>query len=240
MGFQGWSPPGFPAGCCQERHRTCGTWWDAARCSPQPFPARGPGVRMLLARLERPKLVCCRWRSCHLELFPPGGQTPPIPPASFPIEAGLLASLQIILAAASPTNGTISAPASLPRCLHRAVVLRGCFWGAFQHPTRVQEVCGWHGHSLLRTAPLLREARAPARRVFCSRWPWLAGLTSFLLIICPSPPGCAERPESNEADGAGDQTRLPGAGHQRLHRPPGQLGDAAGLQEIHPGGAPDR
>lgn len=79
MGFQGWSPPGFPAGCCQERHHTCGTWWDTARCSPQPFPARGPGVRMLLARLERPKLVCCRWRSCHLELFPPGGQTPPSP-----------------------------------------------------------------------------------------------------------------------------------------------------------------
>lgn len=155
MGFQGWSPPGFPAGCCQERHRTCGTWWDAARCSPQPFPARGPGVRMLLARLERPKLVCCRWRSCHLELFPPGGQTPPFPQPPFPSRQGswhgcrsswplpVLQMAQFLLQPACP----------------RAVVLRGCFWGGFQHPTRVQE--RWRCAGGTGTASCGRHVRQP-------------------------------------------------------------------------------
>lgn len=158
MGFQGWSPPGFPAGCCQERHRTCGTWWDTARCSPQPFPARGPGVRMLLARLERPKLVCCRWRSCHLELFPPGGQTPPFPQPPFPSRQGswhrcrsswplpVLQMAQFLLQPACPgaCTGLLSYEGAFGVAFSIPLVCRRCAGGTGTASCTQHPCCGRH------------------------------------------------------------------------------------------------
>lgn len=159
----------------------------------------------------------------------------------------------IVPATASPVKwdntwnkSTLKAGTASPlQGLGRAVFSYEGAAGGFHHPAvspqqSVLAACRWDGHSLLHTPSLLREARVPTRLIFCSHCPWVTRLTSFLLIVCPSPPGRAERPESNEADGAGDKTCLPGPGHQRLHRPPQQLDNAAGLQEVHPGGAPDR